>query len=335
MPIVDLKGVLDHAHQHRYAVPAFEVERLEWSSQLLHAAEQQRSPLIWMVDAALQAESGYRLLPSLEQMARRAQVPVAIQLLRGRGLADAEEGIRQGCNGVAAGAGGDAMGRVESMVAMAQGCGVAVEGAPVAVDQLEAARAMAQSGVDAVALTAAAGEWEACVLQQLSGSVELPLVLHDAEPLAEGAYSLLLANGVSKINYRLAGEGAVEVAARTMQHCNSAGQADTLLGAVARWSPVEHLIIFNAECAAVQAVEMMAEGRRVLSQIPGVRAVFTGDALQQQARYRYTWLVRFCHPAVIDSYRDHPDHVAFADNWFRPIAGDRISIDYIEVADAP
>jgi fructose-bisphosphate aldolase class II len=38
--------------------------------------------------------------------------------------------------------------------------------------------------------------------------------------------------------------------------------------------------------------------------------------------------VRFCHTAVIDSYRKHPDHVAFADNLFRPVAGERISIDF-------
>ena len=40
------------------------------------------------------------------------------------------------------------------------------------------------------------------------------------------------------------------------------------------------------------------------------------------------WLVRFCHPAVIDSYREHPDHVLFADKLFRPLSGERISIDF-------
>jgi len=75
----------------------------------------------------------------------------------------------------------------------------------------------------------------------------------------------------------------------------------------------------------------MAEGRRVLSAIPGVRAVFTGEAVKTDASYRYTWLIRFCHPAVIDSYREHPAHVAFADNLFRPVAGKRISIDFQSV----
>lgn len=39
----------------------------------------------------------------------------------------------------------------------------------------------------------------------------------------------------------------------------------------------------------------------------------------------------FANAAVIDSYREHPDHVAFADGQFRPIAPDRLSIDLEEI----
>ena len=89
------------------------------------------------------------------------------------------------------------------------------------------------------------------------------------------------------------------------------------------------MIIYNVTGINEQETEaMMAEGKEVLSAIPGVREVVTGKAIQEDAKYRYTWLVRFCHPAVIDSYREHPAHVAFADNLFRPVAGGRISIDY-------
>jgi fructose-bisphosphate aldolase class II len=73
---------------------------------------------------------------------------------------------------------------------------------------------------------------------------------------------------------------------------------------------------------------MMAEGRRMLAAIPGVRAVITGEAVKAGSAYPYTSLVRYCHPAVIDSYRDQPAHVAFADKLFRPVAGERTSIDY-------
>jgi fructose-bisphosphate aldolase class II len=77
-----------------------------------------------------------------------------------------------------------------------------------------------------------------------------------------------------------------------------------------------------------QTETMMAVGRQVLGTIPGVREVVTGHAVKEDAKYRYTWLVRFCHPAVIESYREHPAHIAFADELFRPVAAERISIDY-------
>ena len=73
---------------------------------------------------------------------------------------------------------------------------------------------------------------------------------------------------------------------------------------------------------------MMAEGRRVLGAIPGVRQVVTGTSVAEGSPYRYCWAVRFTHPAVIDSYRDHADHQAFANGLFRPLAADRITIDF-------
>jgi len=39
----------------------------------------------------------------------------------------------------------------------------------------------------------------------------------------------------------------------------------------------------------------------------------------------------FASSEVIPSYREHPSHKRFADEEFRPYAGDRISIDYIAV----
>ena len=66
----------------------------------------------------------------------------------------------------------------------------------------------------------------------------------------------------------------------------------------------------------------------ILSSIPGVREVIIGRAIRSDATYFYTWLIRFCHIDVIDSYRNHPKHIDFADTLFRPVAGERISIDY-------
>jgi len=75
---------------------------------------------------------------------------------------------------------------------------------------------------------------------------------------------------------------------------------------------------------------MMQSGRRCLVRIPGVREVFAGEAVEHDVGYRYCWRIRFVSEAVIDSYRQHPEHVAFADGHFRPFADDRISIDFQE-----
>ena len=91
---------------------------------------------------------------------------------------------------------------------------------------------------------------------------------------------------------------------------------------------MEHLIIYNTITDDRTSAEIAAEGRRVLDRIPGVRATWSGRAVKEDAGYRWCWLIRFAHVEVIDSYREHPDHKQYADSSFRPVAGDRISIDF-------
>ena len=116
----------------------------------------------------------------------------------------------------------------------------------------------------------------------------------------------------------------------------SAGRAAEVLAQCEPWTPVEHLIIYNVERISDQQTHaMMDEGRRVLSTIPGVRGVFTGEAIKEGSKFRFCWLVRFCHKAVIDTYREHPDHIAFTNNLFSSVAGDRISIDFHDSQNIP
>jgi len=109
----------------------------------------------------------------------------------------------------------------------------------------------------------------------------------------------------------------------------SAGQADGVLAHARLWQPIAHLIQYNTGGVDEAGVEaMMTRGREVLSRIPGVRRVATGRAVKADAQFRLCWVIEFASEKVIDSYRVHPDHVAFADELFRPIAADRLSIDY-------
>ena len=126
-------------------------------------------------------------------------------------------------------------------------------------------------------------------------------------------------------------EAVRDEAVRCLHEAESSGRAPTVLSECPIWSNVEHCIIYNIDVDEEEspvAEVLMSEGRRVLEKIPGVREVITGRAITSDAQYRYCWIIKFVHPAVIDSFRDHPDHVKFADVHFRPIASDRISIDF-------
>ncbi|PLY14653.1 MAG: fructose-bisphosphate aldolase [Sedimenticola sp.] len=192
-------------------------------------------------------------------------------------------------------------------------------------------------------------------LQQINHSLKIPLVIHGGTGLSDDQFRQLIDRGVAKINYYTAladaaGDcirsniqckggytallkGASEAIGKEVERCirlwGSAGRAREVLESSKPWLPVEHLIIYNVKGIDPQGIEaMMVEGTRVLAAIPGVREVMTGSAIREDAVYRYTWLVRFCDQAVINSYRDHPQHVEFADKFFRPVAGERITIDY-------
>jgi fructose-bisphosphate aldolase class II len=106
------------------------------------------------------------------------------------------------------------------------------------------------------------------------------------------------------------------------------------------WQPVEHLILYNGDGANAAQIDaqiatMMTHGQEVLSRIPGVRRVFAGSAIPHQAHYQYCWLVQLAHPKVIDSCQHHPEYVAFANQYLRPLAQDRITIDFAATGGAP
>ena len=230
-------------------------------------------------------------------------------------------------------------------------------------DVEEARRYVDETGVDflAVSVGTVHGRFRGAPrldfdrLARLNEALAMPLVIHGGTGLGDEQFRGLIAHGVAKINYYTAladaaaravqdgarrGGGYAERLPRLRQavreeteRCirlwGGAGRAREVLAACRPWSEVAHVIVYNVDGPDPDGVAaMMAEGRRVLSAIPGVREVVTGRAVSEDAPYRYSWLIRFCHRAVIEHYRAHPDHVAFADGWFRPVAADRITIDF-------
>ncbi len=192
-------------------------------------------------------------------------------------------------------------------------------------------------------------------LAQINEALNLPLVIHGGTGLSPTQFQRLIANGVSKINYytALADAAGQQLAdnlqrgARGYSQClkdvqaairgeverciklwGGAGRAAELLPHCRPWQNVEHLIFFNLTCNESEAADIIAEGERVLATIPGVRQVFAGKTLKDSDPYRYCWRVQFASAAVVDSYRDHPLHADYANSYFRPHAGDRVTEDF-------
>ena len=199
-------------------------------------------------------------------------------------------------------------------------------------------------------------------LAQINKALNLPLVIHGGTGLSPTQFQRLIANGVAKINYYTAladaagaqitanlGRGArgytqcvedLQLAIRTeVERCmrlwGGSGRAPGLMQHCQPWKNVEHLIFYNLSCSEQEADTVIAEGERVLATIPGVRQVFAGKALDESGQYRYCWRVQFASPAVVETYRDHPLHVSYANTYFRPNAGDRVTQDFAPARSLP
>jgi fructose-bisphosphate aldolase class II len=234
----------------------------------------------------------------------------------------------------------------------------------------EAERYVGETGVDflAVSIGTVHGRMRGAPrldferLAAINARLSIPLVIHGGTGLSEDQFRRLVENGVAKINYYTALADAAGAAIRAnagseerrsytdlvkgvqdairaeVERCivlwGGASRAEAVLAACRPWREVEHLIIYNTRDTGEGATRaMMAEGRRVLGAIPGVRRVVTGTSVRADAPYLHCWLVRFAGPAVIDAYREHPAHRAFADERFRPVAADRISVDFLDELD--
>jgi len=91
---------------------------------------------------------------------------------------------------------------------------------------------------------------------------------------------------------------------------------------------IRHVIVFNADAPAGRVRAMAERARPILGAIRGVTDVRFGVAVADAASYRYFFDIGFEDESVIDSYRQDPAHVRFAEEEFRPLARDRVTTDY-------
>lgn len=388
MALVNMRDMIYHAYDNNYAVGAFDLISLEFLEAVIDAAERCRASVILSIAEPQFAHYDYELLlPAVETAAKRASIPVAIQLDHGRSLESAVNAINLGCNGVMLDASDqqlpDNIRATRAVVEMAHRCGVPVvgelgyvagnegEGAELHPGETsftipaEAKAYVERTGVDflAVSIGTVQGRMKGRAkldyprLKQLKQALRIPLVIHGGSGLNEDQFRKLTSYGIAKINYYTAlsdiaakamrqrsrenpGGSAIDIKRNVKEAISSevqrclrlwgcAGRAAEVIAQCEPWTPVEHLIIHNVNKLQEQQFNnMIAEGKRLLSDIPGVRAVFTGEAVNENDRYRYCWLLHLAHKSVIDTYRNHPSFVTFTNKYFRPYANDVLSIDY-------
>ena len=388
MALVNMRDLVYHAYDNNYAVGAFDLISLEFLEAVIDAAERCRAAIILSVAEPQFAHYDYELLlPAIEAAAKRASIPVAIQLDHGRSLESAVKAINRGCNGVMLDASNqllpDNIRVTGAVVEAAHRCGVPVagelgyvaghegEGAEMHPGETsltipsEARAYVERTGVDflAVSIGTVQGRMKGRAkldyprLKQLNQTLNIPLVIHGGSGLNEDQFRKLTSYGIAKINYFTALSDIAAKAMRQQSRLNPggscidiqkdvkkaigaeverclrlwgcAGRAAEVITQCEPWSPVEHLIVHNVnKLHEQQFSEMMEEGKRLLSGIPGVREVFAGRAINENGRYRFCLLLRFTHKTVIDTYRDHPDFVTFSNKHFSPYASDALSADY-------
>ncbi len=392
MPLVNMRDMLYHAYENNYAVGAFDLVSLDFLEAVIDAAESCRSAVILSVAEPHFAHYDFELLlPAIEAAAKRASIPVAIQLDHGSSFDSVVKAINLGCNGVMLDASNqdlmDNINKTQEVVEMAHRCGVAVvgelgyvagkvgEGAeqhpgePAFTIPSEAKAYVERTGVDflAVSIGTVQGRIDGRVkldytrLKQLNQAVNIPLVIHGGSGLNEDQFHKLTLNGVAKIDYYTALSDAAAKAMRKgckesskgsftdlkkdvkeaicteVKRClhqwGSAGRAAEVLERCDPWLTVEHLIVHNVNSYSIESIrQVMLEGKIILSKIPGVRSVFTGEAIQDKSKYNFCWLVQFTHQDALDNFHQHKNFGDFLKNKLNSNVSDLINLDFRESA---
>jgi fructose-bisphosphate aldolase class II len=102
MPLVSLRQVLDHAAEHGYGVPAFNVNNLEQVQAILEAARRTRSPVILQASAGARKYAGETFLAKLVEgaLATYAELPIVMHQDHGASPAVCAASIAAGFSSV-------------------------------------------------------------------------------------------------------------------------------------------------------------------------------------------------------------------------------------------
>jgi fructose-bisphosphate aldolase class II len=102
MALISLRQLLDHAAEHGYGVPAFNINNLEQIQAIMQAAEETSSPVILQASAGARKYAGEAFLRHLVEAAVESypQIPVVLHQDHGASAAVCQAAIRSGFTSV-------------------------------------------------------------------------------------------------------------------------------------------------------------------------------------------------------------------------------------------
>ncbi len=102
MPLVSMRQLLDHAAEHQYGIPAFNVNNLEQVQAIMEAAAETDSPVIMQASAGARKYAGETFLPHLIEAAIEAypHLPVVMHQDHGQSPSVCVQAMRLGFSSV-------------------------------------------------------------------------------------------------------------------------------------------------------------------------------------------------------------------------------------------
>ena len=162
MALISLRQLLDHAAEHGYGVPAFNVNNLEQMRAMMQAADETDSPVIVQASAGARKYAGapflrHLILAAIEEW---PHIPVCMHQDHGTSAAICQRSIQLGFSSVMMDGSLKEDGKTpasydynvdvtKTVVAMSHACGVSVEGELGCLGSLETGQAGEEDGVGA------------------------------------------------------------------------------------------------------------------------------------------------------------------------------------------
>lgn len=165
MALISMRQLLDHAAEHAYGVPAFNVNNLEQMRAMMEAADATDSPVIVQASAGARKYAGapflrHLILAAIEEF---PHIPVVMHQDHGTSPAVCQRSIQLGFSSVMMDGSLEEDGKTPAsyeynvnvtrgVVAMAHACGVSVEGELGCLGSLETGEAGEEDGVGAAGI---------------------------------------------------------------------------------------------------------------------------------------------------------------------------------------